>query len=541
MAAAHRFQPPVGGARSASVSHPDAEALARFRRAALVGLLAAGGLGCGARRAEDEAGGPLRHLLVISLDTLRADRLGSYGAARPTPHLDSLAREGVRFEHAMTPAPTTLGAHTSLMTGTWPHTHGVARNGFVLAGENETLAELLAAAGFHTAAFLGSFALESRFGFDQGFEHFDERFDVLVGPDGATNDQDQRVADAVTVAALEHVDRVVREGRRLFLFVHYFDAHANYAPPPAYARRVTGDASATSDQRDVEQSVSRHQADRIGPEDAVGHSGAIINGFHGPLRELLGKASGEPDEKDRLMSALYDGEVAYIDDAVGDLLAGLEARGLYDRMLVVLVGDHGETFWEHADLWNHGLWVYDTTVRVPLVLRRPDGAWDGRVVSEPVSTIDVLPTLCELLGIAPPARVEGRSLLAAIEGRPFERGPIFSEATQPYKVEQGLAGWRNATKPQAVRLGPWKYVRSRYNEVEELFDLEHDPLEQRNLLREGSLAPATAAVLEGLRAALEAWNRGARPLPSHFEKSQTEETRRRLEGLGYTGDDEQPK
>jgi len=523
------------------VAFPASGLPTRLRRVALLGLAAAGGLGCGARGRDESAGGPLRHLLVISLDTLRADRLGCYGAARPTPHLDALAAEGVRFEHAVTPAPTTLVAHTSLMTGTWPHTHGVVRNGFVLAEENRTLAEILAEAGFHTAAFLGSFALESRFGFDQGFEHFDQRFDVLVGPDAATNDQNQRVADAVTAAALEHVDRVLEEGRRLFLFVHYFDAHANYAPPPAYARRVTDDASATSDQRDVERSVSRHQARRLGAEQAVGHAGAIRNGFDGPLRELLRQPPVEPDAADRRLSDLYDGEVAYVDDAAGDLLAGLAARGLYDRTLVVLVGDHGETFWEHADLWNHGLWVYDTTVHVPLVLRRPDGAWDGRVVSEPVSTIDVLPTVCELLGLQVPERCEGTSLLPAIEGRPFERGPVFSEATQPYKVEHLLAGWKNRTKPQAVRRGAWKYVRSRYNEVEQLFDLEHDPLEQRDLLGGPPLEPAAAAELEALRAALERWNAEADPLPSTFDPAQTEETRRRLEGLGYAGDDEPPK
>ena len=169
-------------------------------------------------------------MVLISLDTTRADHLGPFSTESParTPALDALAAESIVFEAAQSAATTTLCAHSSLMTGTWPHRHGVVRNGFTLNGANVTLAELLQQGGWDTRAFLGSFALEARFGFDQGFGTFDEAFDVLVGAGGA--DQNQRSGPAVTAALLRSLDEDPVTGRA-FLFAHYFDPHAPYAPP----------------------------------------------------------------------------------------------------------------------------------------------------------------------------------------------------------------------------------------------------------------------------------------------------------------------
>lgn len=475
--------------------------------------------------------GALRHVLLVSLDTTRADHLGCYGAERVrTPHLDALAAEGVRFSDATAAAPTTLASHTSLMTGTWPQTHGVVRNGFRVHADNVMLAELLRDAGFHTAAVLGSFALERRFDFHQGFDHFDEEFDLLVTPVGF--DQNQRLAENVTAALLAHVDEVGDDARRMFLFAHYFDAHAPYSPPAPWASEYTAEgAQPASDGLDVERAVRSRQKQMVGTE--YGHAGLVNNGFQGPLRALLGRPTGDETPLDRHLADLYAGEVSYVDAAIGDLLAGLAERGLLDEMLVVVTGDHGETFWEHADLWNHGLLVYQTTVQVPLVLRFPDGRHRGVVVDGPVSSVDVLPTLCELLGLEAPARCEGTSLVPLMKGLPFERGAVFSEATQPWTVERA-GEWGNLRKPQCIRQGPWKYVIAPYAGAEQLFHLERDPGEQRDLLRGAPTAEALAKRDE-LRAELERWRASARPLPSRFDGSQVEETRARLEAMGYSG------
>lgn len=491
--------------------------------------------GCG-EPGDDAYVGPYRHVVVISLDTFRADHIGAYGAQRPTPSMDAICGEGVIFTAAQAPATTTLASHTSMMTGTWPHTHGVPRNGFVLSDQNLTLAEVLGGSGFHTAAVLGSFALESRFNFDQGFDHFDEEFELLVT---SGNDQNQKLAATVTDKALEHIDDVTDE-ERLFLFLHYFDAHSNYAPPPDYAEAVTGKRDLTSDMRHVEQAVRERQAKLLGVPvgEAPGHSGVIIGGLAGPHRKLITQPTGQPAQFDRTLAALYAGEVLYVDDQVGRLLSGLEERGILDEAIVVITGDHGETFWEHGDLWNHGLWVYQTTAQVPFVLRLPDGRFAGEEVTAAVSTVDLLPTLCDLLGLETPERVDGTSLVPLATGEALDRGPVFSEATQPWQVRG--EGWENAAKPRSVRWGNWKYVRSPYNQVEELFDLDGDPGEQSNLLSSGEAGLTEEASLElkRLREALDDWTLQADPLPSGFDRTQTEETREMLKGMGYAGDDE---
>lgn len=475
--------------------------------------------------------GPLRHVLLISMDTTRADHLGCYGGRVRTPNIDALAAEGVRFADVTSPAPTTLAAHTSLMTGCWPHTHGVVRNGFVVNGENVMLAEILRDAGFHTAAVLGSFALERRFDFNQGFAHYDEQFDLLVTPFGF--DQNQRSAEKVTAALLAHLDEVGDGPERLFLFAHYFDPHAPYAPPAPHDAAYRADGSpATSDGRDIERAVRAHQRAITGQE--FGHGRVIIDGLVGDARKLVGR-SGEPGEVDRRMADLYAGEIAYVDAAIGDLLAGLRERGLLEQTLVVLVADHGETFWEHHDFWNHGLWVHQTTVQVPLLLRFPDGRHRSRVVEQPVSTIDLLPTLCELLDLELPERCEGVSLVPLMKGLALRRGPVYSVATQPGRVVERPGEWGNRYKPHCVRDGPWKYVRSPYQGgIEQLFHLGDDPREREDLLR-GTPTPGLRARLETLRATLDRWSAGASPLPSHFDRSQIEDTRRRLKALGYGG------
>lgn len=477
---------------------------------------------------------PYRHVLWISLDTTRADRLGCYGGPAHTPRLDALASRGLRCAAAVAPAPTTLASHTAQMTGLYPNRHGVPRNGFIIDEENVMLAELFAEAGFHTAAFLGSFALDRPFRFDQGFAHFDAEFDLRIGEQKV--EQDQRRADAVTDAVLHHLDEI-GQADRLFLFVHYFDAHAPYDPPPAF--RPEG-ATLQADYDAIDAAIAEHQRAAGITERTLGW--LFLNGLTPRMSRELG---GEPLGRDRELAALYDGEIAFIDSQIGRLLDGLEARGILDETLIVVTADHGETFWEHEDLWNHGLSVYDTTVHVPCLLVLPDGRGAGRVLETPVSTIDIFPTLCELFALDAPAQLEGRSLVPALDGGSLQARWVFSEATQPIhpalENPRTAGAWPNRKKRRAARRGPFKLVSDPLQGWTRLFRIDRDPFEQDDLLdtaRHPRLGPQAAAALrEGTRA-LREWSEHDPLRPVRFNPSQQAEVRRRLKNLGYAGEGE---
>jgi len=486
----------------------------------LIALLA----GCGGVR---EDAGPYRHVVLISLDTTRADHLGCYGGETVrTPNIDALAAEGVLFRDVTSPVPTTLAAHTSIMTGLTARSHGVVRNGFMVHADNHMLAEVLGDAGFLCGAVLGSWALASDFAFDQGFHHFDDDFDLEFHP--RSYDQNQRRAEHVTDAALAFVDSAA-QGERLFLFAHYFDAHAPYDPPPPYDSMYGREGwRREGTQADVDEAARVHQRAILDTDSVPGLAGVFQQGLSSELVHGAGRAPlGFDDE----LAALYAGEVGYLDQQVGRLLDGLRDRGLLDETIVILTGDHGETFWEHGDVWNHGLWLYDTTLRVPLIVRLPGADTAGLVIDGPVSTIDVMPTLLELLELSAPEPLEGRSLAAALAGAVAPHRPIFSEATQPVGLPLPDGAWGNDPLPKSVRSGPWKYVFAPYLGLEELYHVGRDPLERRNLLIRPN--PTTEARRAELSGELQDWLRARHPRPSQFNQEQLREVERRLRELGY--------
>lgn len=480
---------------------------------ALLGLATA----CGGDRAPEP-----RHVLLITLDTTRADHLGAYGETRfETPALDALASEGVVFERCSSAAATTLSSHTSLMTGAYPLRHGVVRNGFSVDRSNRMLAETLSEAGFQCSAFVASSALISATGMDQGFQSYDERLDLPASPGG--NDQAQRVAGSVTSAILDHLDAEAAPGagQRRFIFAHYFDPHAPYGAPGGEAVAGFGE---------IEAAVSAQQQRLLGR--APGQQGVIAAGL--PV-ELAGPVEASPSPRDQRLAELYGQEVQYLDAEIGRLLAGLAVRGLLQETLVVVTADHGETFWEQGNFWNHGLWVGEPDVRVPLIVRGP-GADRGLRVATPVSGVDVAPTILAAVGLAPgpgddPGR--GRSLAGALRGEPLPVRAVFSEATQPGPLLEQAPdlAWAGDAKPQAVWLGDWKLVKAPYLGVRQLFDLGSDPGERRDLLAEPSLDPAARAALEDLERAHALWRGAADPRPSRFDPAQAEA----LRGLGYGG------
>lgn len=361
-------------------------------------------------------------MVLVTIDTLRADHLGCYGDTDAhTPRLDTLADRGVRFGAAISPAPLTLPAHASLMTGLDPPQHGVRHNGIHrLPDDVPTLAERLRAAGFATAAFVGSRVLDRRFGLDRGFDVYDDRVGRHSG--GTVGYAERRAGEVVDAALAWLADAPPRA----FLWVHVYDPHAAYDPPPGFAAAF---------------------ADRP-----------------------------------------YDGEIAYVDHALGRLFDALaapeggDASGrLPARVVVAVTADHGESLGEHGEP-THSYTVYDATQHVPMILAGA-GLPAGRVVGATVRLVDVAPTLLELAGAAPLAGVRGRSLLPLVRGEGDAPRDAYVETLATHLD----LGWSPLV---GVRDARWKYVRA---PRPELYDLERDPGEQTNL---AAAEPARVAALD---------------------------------------------
>jgi len=394
------------------------------------------------------------NVVLVTIDTLRADRLGCYGDSRiETPHLDALAREGIRFANASTTVPFTLPAHSSIMTGTYPPYHGVRENvGYRLDESVPTMAELLSGAGWTSAGFVSTFVLDARWGIARGFGHYFDDFDLKeMGGDLGSVQRDGQETVAAALAWLE-----ARPPGPFFLWLHLYDPHDPYEPPEPFRSRYPG----------------------------------------------------RP----------YDAEVAYADALFGQLCQALEGKGLLDRSLVVVAGDHGEGLRSH-DEGFHGFFVYDSTARVPLILRLPEKRLGGQVVEEAVSHVDLLPTVLEALGRPVPSTVQGRSLLPLLLGREeSEERAVYSESLYPLLHY----GW---SPLRALRTRRYKYVDA---PRPELYDLLADPGEEHNLFAgERRLARHLRERLRELRSAIEAEGRGGE------RADLDEETLAQLRALGY--------
>jgi arylsulfatase A-like enzyme len=347
------------------------------------------------------------NILLITLDTTRADRLGAYGfQSISTPNIDRLAREGVLFEQTAAAAPLTLPAHASLFTGRFPFGHGVRDNaGFVLDPRETTFAEILQQRGYETGAFVGSYVLASGRGLSQGFDIYRDDF----------NPPDRRdIAGGVRRRADEVVDRALSwlvdvGSSRFFAWLHFYDAHAPYDPPE-------------------------------------------------PDRTLY---AGRP----------YDGEIAFMDSQAGRILAFLRQRGFLDRTIVVVIGDHGESLGDHGEA-THGVFVYESVIRVPFIIRTPFERLRGRIVDDLTRSIDMMPTLLDLLGIRSPAAADGTSLVPLMTGavRSLDL-EAYSESLYPLHQ----FGWSDL---HALRAGRFKAIAA---PRPELYDLQQDPFEEHNV------------------------------------------------------------
>lgn len=374
-------------------------------------------------------------VLLIVVDTLRADRLGCYGWSENTsPSIDRLAAEGVLADKMLCHVPQTLPSFCSILTGSHPVSHGVRANGiFALPSSAETLAERFRAAGYRTAAVIAGFPLDSMFGLGQGFdEYFDEMKSIRSaagqkrGTDGKVKwlshrpENFESTADQVTPQALEWLSD--DSNRPFFMMVHYFDPHDDYVPPPEYARS-----------------------------------------FDHP----------------------YSGEVAFVDEHVGRLLAGLEKLGLADDTLVVFTADHGECLGEFGRK-EHQNQLWQAALHVPFIMRMPGTVPAGGRIAGLSRSVDVMPTVLELAGLPVPDAVQGTSLVPAIGAGRTETGLSYFETL--FGVLEVDAG----QSQQGVTDGKWKFIHvtkqdrdaGKRSSLVGLFDLENDANERNNLASE---------------------------------------------------------
>ena len=398
---------------------------------------------------------PEFNILLISIDTLRADHLGCYGySATKTPTIDELAREGTLFSRCYTPVPVTLPSHISIMTGLYPLSHGVRNNGTFVAGpELLTLAEILKGRGYQTAAFVGSFVLDRRFGLDQGFDTYD---------DYMSKDQSQplllyneRKAEDVVSGA----DKWLKENGKnkpFFLWMHCFDPHAPYEPPEPFATAYKNNP--------------------------------------------------------------YDGEISYTDQMLGKVMTTLKEMNLWDQTLIIFTADHGEGLGDHGEK-THAIFIYDSTLHVPLIFRYPKLLPQNAKVSQEVSTIDIFPTVLDLVSLKPDKNCQGKSLTGLLQGKDEPvRSELFCETYYPLYNH----GW---SPIEALRTSEWVYMKA---PRPELYDMVNDRKQLKNLYESHKeIASRLDSQMEELK------KRIAHSQTQAKKVTMDQETTQRLRSLGY--------
>lgn len=408
----------------------------------------------GCERVRSLLPGKRPNVLLITLDTTRADHLGCYGYQDiKTPTLDRLAEEGVRFTKVYAAAPITLPSHASILTGTYPIYHGARNNATYRVDDSiTTAAEIFKSKGYQTAAFIASFPLLGRFGLRQGFDVYDDR--IEEGKEKKAHLFQERRAEDVNKAALQWLDR--RPSGPFFMWVHYFDPHFSYEPPSPFREEY----------------------------------------FFHP----------------------YDGEIAYTDSQIGKLLEALQEQGILDNTIVAITADHGESLGEHNEK-THAILIYYGTVQVPLILWAPKYLPAQTVIQDMVRTIDILPTLLDLVRIRPLPEIQGVSLRPLIENKTKSLNLVaYTETLAPYLHF-------NWSSLEGVRTNDYSYIKA---EPEELYQVTEDPKETQDLSEKDSKK------LAQLREILEQEKtRLVNPKPPDATVKLDTETEERLRALGY--------
>lgn len=426
--------------------------------------------GCGeSGRQEKVKEEKMANVILVTVDTLRADRLGCYGNEYiKTPMMDSLAAKGVVFEKAYCQVPTTGPSHSSILTSLYPREHGVLNNTNVLDDRFTTLPEILKGRGYKTAAFLGVWVLEAKYGFSQGVDEF------------SVSEDEKRP---------EEVTRWLAKNKNgpFFLWLHLFAPHRPYQPPIPYD--------------------TMYDADYKG-----GYDGSVKS-----AKEIYDKKVKLGERDLRHIKALYDSEVSYTDSLLSKIFAAVDENGLADNTLIVLTADHGEVLYEHEYYFGHSFSLYDPAIRVPLIMVYPGVLPEGRRVGEQVESVDIAPTVLDVLGMVKQGgSFHGKSLLPAVTGG-WKAAPAFSETFAPEGREN----------KGAVNSGGWKLLKYQDDSRLEMYDIMKDPAENDDLAHSEK---ERLAEMEGM---LDGFVHRFENPAADGKAKPDEETRKKLKSLGY--------
>lgn len=422
-------------------------------------------------------------ILLFDIDTLRADHLGCYGYARDTsPHIDRFSEEAALFEWVFSQGPNTPPSQASILTGLYPTSHGRIAHDDALPEEAQTLAELLTAAGYRSAAMVDGGLMAAGFGMEQGFESYDDEAGGL-----------ERIGPKVLDWLEDHLGDPDKQEQPFFLFVHTYDVHSPYELSPWRFRQRYVDEIEEKPSEEYRGDMSRFMAD-------------TWHARYKPNPPQLTKA-----ELDWAI-AMYDGGIRHVDDWFSRLRKALEDHGIWDEAIIAIISDHGDTFQEHDTLFHEQ--IYAPVSRIPMLIRFPGGEHAG-VYSQVVESIDLMPTLLDRADVAPPERIHGQNLLPIVQG---EAGDGIAITESPFR------GRRLAAANRRVRL-----LHTQSSGQSELYRYRDDPLESKDVIWE--YPQESARLLE----ALERWEQ--RVTAFQFPKRSSEpldaETIEQLKTLGY--------
>jgi arylsulfatase A-like enzyme len=442
-------------------------------------------------------------IILVSIDSLRPDHLGCYGYPKPTsPTIDRLARGGVRCDNVISTTSWTLPAHAALFTGLYDSAHGLVDDGMRLAEAHETLAEVLAQAGYQTAGFFGGPYLHPAYGLNQGFHTYESCMTKL--PDNASEKQirkQARIPNSVSHADItgprtleKYSDWLQKTDERpMFVFLHLWDVHYDYIPPEKYIELFDPDYEGELDVSDYMQ------------------NSAIVQGM--TVRDL------------QHVRALYNGEIRFTDDVLGEMLTALELKGRDRQALIIVTADHGEEFFDHGGK-GHTRTLYDEVIKVPLIWSWTGNLPEGTNVTDQVRIIDIMPTILGLANVKSEAKIQGRDISPLLRGESLDSQSALSELHLPNR------------KALALRTGQLKIHKLLKPTGQLLFNLFEDPGEHKPLDHETEALRSLLADLETVtRESLNLYV--ARAQGTAQEAQVTEELRQRLQSLGYIGDGEE--
>lgn len=415
------------------------------------------------------------NLLLITIDTLRADRLGCYGFEKNTsPSIDKFSEESLLFENAVVQTPFTGPSHSSIFTGKYLANHGVLSNGYILTDDNVALAEVLKKNGYTTGAFIASYVLKKDYNYNQGF-------DVYSG-----GEVSERRADEVTNDLLQWIEKNKKE--KFFAWAHFYDAHCPYFPPEEFRDRFRGQYKGDFD---TDKKCGKTQYNKI-------------------------ELSGDDVE---YVKSMYEAEIAYVDSNMKQIFEALAEWGLKENTVIVITSDHGESLYEKG-LFGHNLCLYDYEIKIPLIIHYPGMKRRGEREVKQVQSVSIMPTLLDMLNIDFPEKIDGKSFYSLFTENKGGDDIAYSRIALETDIDK--------LPEYSLRTDKWKLIADE-NGNRELFDILTDPGESVNLSEDTEVITETAKLSESIKAII----RKEKEQTSKKVQNMSDKTISDLKTLGY--------